>query len=772
MLEDLGDRRCGPPGEGHSCAKALPSTTTLRDVNRCRVRPHDLIAHQGYTVLVTDVHGRIGQGVEGFYLHQTRFLSRLQIGVDGAAPKFASANVVDHHAITAFHLAPSQTGRAAEPDGEGAGPSGSEVIQKAIELQVNAFTGDGLHLDLILTNHGLATAEIVLSLELEADFADFNEALAQARQQNGLVDRTWEPAPGGGTLRLAYLHPDLKLETRLALEDAGRVVDQGHALACRLTLEPQSPHTITLDLSPHFLGTDYHPFYGRDGAFPEGGVPATARHAWEQGCEQIVADNRVVQSAWDRAVSDLASLQVLQGKDDEPVMLVAGMPNYTGLFGRDAYLTGLQSASLNPTTMRGALQVVTAFNATETDDELDAEPGKVLHQRQLGPLAQLKLSPFLRYYGDQSTPGLFLLSAATLLAHDGDAAFFRSLLPKLRGTLAWMKHNANADGFYPYQTRSSQGVKNQSWKDSGEAVLYPDGGMVKDPIAMADIQALYYAGQQALGVALLSVGETGLGEELLEQAAGLRRRFNEAFWMPDEAYLAMALDPHGRQVRSVGSDAGACLAYGVVDEDKVGAIADRLLSEEMFSGWGIRTLSSRHPAYNPFAYHLGTIWPSPNSVAAFGLRRYGFDNEMFAVAEGLFAASEVFDLNRLPEVFGGHARDARHPHPGLYPGACSPQAWSAGAVILLVNTMLGLTPLAPLKTLVVDPVLPDWLPTIVVRNVQVGNARVSLRVTRNGAETDTEILDAGGARVVLVDRASVRRGEDRVRMRVAVAGEA
>ena len=240
-------------------------------------------------------------------------------------------------------------------------------------------------------------------------------------------------------------------------------------------------------------------------------------------------------------------------------------------------------------------------------------------------------------------------------------------------------------------------------------MLYPDGRMVKDPIAMSDIQGLFYAGKQAIALAFAVEGDEDRSAKLSE-AAALKRRFNARFWMSEENYFAIALDPGGNQVKSVASDPGSCLAYGIVDDEKTAAVADRLLANDMFSGWGIRTLSSRHPAYNPFAYHLGSVWPSPNSIAAFGLMRYGFVDPMHKVAEGLLAATQVFDLDRLPEVFGGHNRDARHPHPGLYPGACSPQAWSAGAVILLVMTMIGLTPLAPRGTLVVDPALPGLAP--------------------------------------------------------------
>jgi glycogen debranching enzyme len=425
----------------------------------------------------------------------------------------------------------------------------------------------------------------------------------------------------------------------------------------------------------------------------------------------------------------------------------------------------LQTAALSPATLRGTLEVIGRWNAKTTEDRYDAEPGKVLHQREYGPLARLGKTPFLHYYGDHSGPGLFLLAAAVHLAHTGDLAFFRSLRDKLLGTLAWMESNADGEGFYPYQTRAPHGLKNQSWKDSGDAILYPDGRMVPNPIAMSDIQGLYYAGKQAVALAFAAAGEQDRADRLLAEARALKQRFNARFWMPEERYFAIALDPDKRQVKTVASDPGACLAYGIVDADKAAAVAERLMAPDMFSGWGIRTLSSRHPAYNPFAYHLGSIWPSPNSITAYGLKRYGFDAALHAVAGGQFAASQIFDLDRLPEVFGGHARDARHPHPGLYPGACSPQAWSAGAVILLVNTMLGLLPLAPRNTLVVDPCLPEWLPEVTMHNIQVGPARIALRFRRDGAgHTDVGVLEDGGVHIIMLPPrdTTTAGGEDRI----------
>jgi len=763
------------PANTRSSKKPEAAALALRDVNRCSVRPTDLITHRGYAVLVTDTRGWIRGEKEGFFFHQTRYLSHFSMEIEGADPKFISANTVDHHFLTAYHFAPSPVGRSAGPTPEDDSSTGGEIIQKGIEIQVNAFVGDGLHLDIIVTNHALAPAAVSVSLNLQADFADLNEAHAGKRQQNGQVERIWRAADkrevddARGELALDYKHSDLQLATQFRVEGGDALNDADGTLACALSLRPHEPRIITVDLIPVFEGKRIEPFYGRDGTFDEAARATKARRRWLEGCAILSADNPVVQVAWDQAVSDLASLQLLDGPNDESYMIIAGVPNYTGLFGRDAFVTSLQTAALTPATLRGSLQAVSRWNATATEDYFDSEPGKVLHQRQRGPLAQLGLTPYLHYYGDHSTPGLFLLSAAMDLAHTGDLDAFRSLKDKLLGTLAWLERNADKDGFYPYQTRSKMGLKNQSWKDSGDAVLYPDGRMVKDPIAMSDIQGLVYAGKQAVALAFAVADDNDRSTQLLAEAKALKQRFNARFWMPEENYFAIALGPDGEQVKSVASDPGACLAYGIVDDDKAAAVADRLLADDMFSGWGIRTLSSRHPAFNPFAYHLGSVWPSPNSISAYGLMRYGFVDHMHRLAEALFSVSQIFDLDRLPEVFGGHTRDARHPHPGLYPGACSPQAWSAGAVILLVQTMLGLTPLAPRSTLMVDPALPEWLPEITLRNFRVGASRTSLKFHREpNGRTAVEVIDSGGLYIAR-PAASIKRGADRVAITLAAA---
>ena len=747
------------------------SSTDLRDLNRCRPNPGEIVAHRGFAALVASARGEIVEGIEGFFLHQTRFLSRFRIEVDDKSPRSVSAHQPDHHSLIAYYLAPTPAGVAAGPEKNAGGKPG-EIVRKAIEIHLNAYVGGGLHFDIFVTNHALAPTEITLAFDVAADFADLDEAASGRRRQNADVKRDWTPDAKdfGGQLELVYQHPRLSLGAALKIRGGDSWRDDGAIMRCRLALDPQQPQLLSLDLHPRIDGREVAPFYRIDGAFAAQALATDAKSDWVRDCAKVVFSDAAAQAAWDQAVSDLASLQTGEGEDASPAMVVAGMPKYSGLFGRDAYLTALQTAILNPATLRGALETLTPFNATAVDDYRDAEPGKVLHQRQLGPLAKLDLSPFRAYYGDHSAPGLFLLAAARDFAQTGDARFLASIKDPLRRTLDWMEGNADHLGFYPYQTRSRMGLKNQSWKDSGDAVLYPDGTDVSDPIAMADIQALFYAAQQAIGLTFLEIGEVQLGERLLSRAKVLKKRFNRAFWMPNERFFAMALDSEKLQVRSIGSDPGTCLAYGVIDDDKTEAVADRLLAPDIFSGWGVRTLSRLHPAYNPFAYHLGAVWPSFNAVAAYGLKRYGFRDHFFRIANGLFEAAQIFDFDRLPEVFGGHERDARHPHPGLYPGACSPQAWSAGAIVLLADCMLGLTPMASRNLVVIDPVLPPWLAHLDFRGIRVGESRISLRL-RQGASGGVEVerLEADGLRIAQLR--DLPSGRDRIAAAIRSAAE-
>ncbi|MGH2599542.1 MAG: amylo-alpha-1,6-glucosidase, partial [Dehalococcoidia bacterium] len=380
-----------------------------------------------------------------------------------------------------------------------------------------------------------------------------------------------------------------------------------------------------------------------------------------------------------------------------------------------------------------------------------------------GPLNLLNINPRGRYYSDYASPADFLIMLGQHLMWTGDRDFFRAHLPAIERVLAWFDNDADldGDGFYEYQTRSPQGDRNQGWKDSERAIPHADGRDAPLPVAASDLQAYVYAGKQQLGVGLIAVGRLRDGLRLLREAADLKRRFNAAFWMPEEGFLALALDGDKRQVRSIASNAGHCLAAGIVDAARAPAVAGRLMAPDMFSGWGVRTLSAQHAAYNPFSYHLGSLWTVEQATIAFGLKRYGFGEHANAIARGTFDLAERYALHRLPEAVGGLPRDRQHPFPGLYPRSCWPQAWSASAVIMLLQVMLGLRPIAPLGLLLVYPELPDWLPDLTLRDLRVGSSTLTIqfRRGRDGA-TDYRILERRGPVRVLREppESSVRHG--------------
>jgi glycogen debranching enzyme len=307
----------------------------------------------------------------------------------------------------------------------------------------------------------------------------------------------------------------------------------------------------------------------------------------------------------------------------------------------------------------------------------------------------------------------------------------------------WLR---DAGGFYKYRTYSEQGLKNQGWKDSDDAIVHADGSQVEDPLGTCEMQGFAYAAKRRFAEVLWWLERPDEAGRLYQDSRDLKDRFNRTFWLEGEGFLAMAVDRHDQPVRSIASDPGRCLFAGVVDAELAPKVASRLLQPDLFSGWGVRTLSAAHPAYNPFAYHRGTIWPVDNGSFVLGFARYGLREQMWRLARAFFETATLFDYDRLPEVLGGHLRDAAHPFPGLYHRAGWPQAWSASASFLVIQALLGLVPYAPLQTLLLDPWLPEWLPELTLERLRVGPATVSLHFFRTDqGETRHEIVALEGA---------------------------
>jgi glycogen debranching enzyme len=376
----------------------------------------------------------------------------------------------------------------------------------------------------------------------------------------------------------------------------------------------------------------------------------------------------------------------------------------------------------------------------------DEEPGRIPYQVRRGPLALLDVNPYSAYYADFASPLMFVIALAHLYSWTGDKRSIQRHWDVARRILEWARTygDKDGDGYLEYQTRSTKGTKNQGWKDSGDAIVYDDGTAVPTPIGTCELQGYWFAAQQLMAFLSAAMGEYGDAKALWRSAADLKERFNRDWWDDAEGSIVLALDPDKRQVRAVTSNAGHCITCGIISDTHLPPVVGRLFAPDMFSGWGIRTLSSDHRAYNPLSYHLGTVWAVEQATIAFGLRRFGFDTRALEIVQALFDLAEQYPEHRIPECIGGYPRGEKG-GPGAYPRANTPQLWNASAFPLLLHTVLGFQPVAPLETLFIDPVLPAWLPEVIVHDLRLADARATLRFWRDGSgASHGEVLEKRG----------------------------
>jgi glycogen debranching enzyme len=484
---------------------------------------------------------------------------------------------------------------------------------------------------------------------------------------------------------------------------------------------------------------------------------ATQRQAfmeqWRDAFTRVsVPGNRVFERALAGNIRDFASFPLLDGECDEWLTLQAGVPLYPALFGRDAVTAGWQAGYVDRGAALDAALTRLGRLQTEHDSEWrDEEPGRIPYQVRSGPLAILDLNPYSAYYADYASPLMYVISLANLYVWTGDKDQVRRQWDTGRRILDWARERGDidGDGYLEYQTRSPQGTKNQGWKDSGDAVIYDDGSPVPPPIATCELQGYWYAAQQLFGLLNGMFGNITEARAYLTAASDLKKRFNRDWWVPQETFFALAMDPDKRLVAAPTSNVGHCVASGIVDADHLPTVVGRLFAPDMFSGWGIRTLSSNHAYYNPVSYHRGTVWAVEQATILFGLRRFGFDARAQDLATALFDLAQLYPEYRIPECVGGYAR-SDYTTPGAYPQANTPQLWNATAFPLLVQTLLGLLPLAPYKLLILDPALPEWLPELVMHDLRVGDATVTLRFWRdvNGESHFDVVRQQGTLRIV------------------------
>lgn len=713
---------------------------------------------RGRTAFICDRDGEAHakHPIEGLYIYDTCVLSQYFWRINGKQPIFSCGSSIEQFNWMGYFIqAPKNCKNT--PTHE------CNPLQQTLELRVSRSVGEGMHEDVQLSNHTQIETDVVLELEYKYAFIARDEA-KEGRKQFGKLELSWsQPEPGvweqmadyhaehryshQGNEGVAKLHRGMKLRIENADSEPER---HDQRLCFRIHLGPHQKWHACLSWMAYVEGK-LLPLSAQCSCVDAGD--------WDQSRSALLqsltsfsfpcADDLtpLVNSVLQRSRLDLADLRMYDRDTPGGVALAAGVPTYMEVFGRDMQASGWQATLVGPEFLRGSLNVLSKLGATEINDWRDAQPGRIPHEIHTDPLSILNFRPKSLYFGSVSGCFLLPISVSELWHWTGDLDGIRQYIDPCMDALAWAdKYSLDSTGFYRYQTRSTQGVKNQGWKDSNDAIVYPDGSQVDAPIGTSEMQAFVYVAKLHFSEVMWRLGHADVARRLFTEAEDLRKRFNEKFWMEDEGFYAMGIDSEGEAIRSIASDAGHCVLAGIVDESRVKRTAARLMREDLFSGWGIRTLSADHPAFNPFSYHRGSVWPVTNAVFILAFSRYGLHGEMHQLARAIFDAASLFEHNRLPEVFAGHQRTPDHPFPGMYVRADWPQAWSASAPFLIIQALLGIYPYASSHLLFIDPHLPDWLPEITVQTLRVGKATVTLRFRRDAdGNTSYEIVELNGA---------------------------
>jgi glycogen debranching enzyme len=696
-----------------------------------RVGPPSLTIHADEQFLVCAPDGSIAAGEQqGYFSVDTRLVSDYALTLSKRPPTLLNSAVVQpFSARHEFVNAETTT-------------SGGVIAGGTLHLRLDRTIHYGLHEDYDLTCYASEAVEFELELRVAGDFADLFDVKQQRLVRRGSLQTRWDSEER--MLTTSYRHRDFERGLRLQVQRQDSEPEYANGLlAFRIRLEPKERwHTCLI----------WVPFGGAE----QGGGAIEACHAlltgdpelarrrreWRDRVTQITTNDSGVNAVVERALDDLGSLRMRRVDEDaaahagdgiEEMVPAAGIPWFVSLFGRDALVVSLQTLPLSPGLAVGSLQALAALQGDRYDDRHDLQPGKIEHEFRHGELAHLRLVPQTPYYGTHDATTLYVWAAAELWRWTANRALLERLRSHVERALGWIDTNGDydGDGLQEYKTRAGDwGYYNQSWKDASDGILNADGSNAELPIATCELQGYVVAAKRAWADTLEQAFEDARGAaRLREQADRLAEAIEARFWWEAEGCYYLGLDGRKRPIESVASNQGHLLWAQAITRERAARVVTRLLEADMWSGWGVRTLSTAHAAYNPLSYQLGSVWPHDNAILAHGFCRYGHGAEAGQIARALFDAAGRFQYRRLPEVYAGLARDEGS-FPVQYLGANVPQAWASGAVIHLLGAVLGLEPDASNKRLVLRPALPDWLDEIELNNLRVGEAWIDLRVTQ------------------------------------------
>jgi glycogen debranching enzyme len=643
----------------------------------------------GNTFVVSDARGDIEASPTdptGLFSFDTRFLSTWILTINGQRLNSLSTDDLQYFQ-TRFFLVPG---------------TGTVYIDAKLSVMRERAVGTGFHEELTLVNHENQPVDLEIRIEAGSDFADLFEIKDALKKLGRYTTRVQD-----GQLRLGYSRDTFHRETLVTSSQPAKVDKNG--LTFKITIPAHGSWTTDLDVVTANIGAaglHRRPKYqrGQTHAKP---IMERSLETWMTEAPRLTSDWDPLSAIYRRSLVDLAALRFSPPVAGGKSLPAAGLPWFMTMFGRDSIFTSLQALPFAPDLAAATLGALGDWQGTRLDDFRDEDPGRILHEMRYGEMAAFEERPHSPYYGSVDATPLWVILLDEYERWTGDRGLVRDREYEARAALNWIDTYADrmGNGYISYKRRNEKsGLENQAWKDSWNSISYSDGRLPDFPRATCELQGYAYdAKMRAARLARTVWKDPGFADRLEASAADLKRRFNRDFWLADRGYYALALDADGSKVDALASNIGHLLWSGIVDQSKAKSVVDHLMGPRLWSGWGVRTLAEGEGRYNPIGYHLGTVWPFDNSFIAWGLRRYGFKEEAARIAAGILDAAELFN-GRLPEAFGGYDRALTN-YPVQYPTACSPQAWSTGAPLLLLRTMLGLEPIG--DHLIVDPSLPE-----------------------------------------------------------------
>ena len=664
---------------------------------------------EGASFVVSGPGGDINSdGPEGLFVRDVRLLSRWCLKVDGHRPEPLSG-FTDQPFLGVFvSRAPLRAGR----------------VEPTLLVERRRYVGGGMREDIVIRNHSPEAAGVTVTLEVACDLADLFEVKLGHPVSGRPVKVETGPEEWMATGRHA------SSERKVVVKAPGATVNSD-TIAYRVVVPSDGTWETSLEVGTGVDGALSPPRF-RIGIPIERAAPVERIAEWRRTSSTLKVDSAALSAALARSETDLAALRISDPAMPELSAVAAGAPWFMALFGRDSLLTSSMTLSVNPDLAVGTLRALAHHQGRGIDPMTEEQPGRIVHELRLGIDSALALGGTDRYFGTIDATPLFVVVLGQLARWGADRGLIEELLPAADRALEWIARygDRDGDGLVEYERSTDRGLRNQGWKDSLDGVNFADGTLAEPPIALVEVQAYVYAAYRARSELAAQHNDPDASRHWSEQAEAMRRRINEAFWLPESGYYAVGLDADKRPIDALASNMGHVLWAGAADPEKAALVAERLLAPEMFSGFGIRTLATSMGAYNPVSYHNGSVWPHDTALAAAGLVRYGHRRHAKRVAAGLIDAAAYFS-GRLPELFCGFDRcEYRGPVP--YPTSCSPQAWASAAPVAVVAAMLGLEPNVPAGTIQVDPDLPLEWGNLAMTDIPLSPERISVHVGRDG----------------------------------------